>query len=456
MMYRLIVLNGALTGHRVTIPKTALVIGRGPDCDFSVPDEEMGIKHAILEHRAEGLFVRDLGTMNRILLNGREVREARLKHGDEIELGQTRFMVQALVQAEVASRKARRRARQTAFIAIVLLLLAWSASQGFMRWRRAFEDAAARRPGPTSPGPTTQPDAVTAAAEKTERPARRPPPPLTEAVKTIGPAKKEPPTEAPSLPAPTPFPEMPLAPAAPPAAIESPEPTVTAAEQPPAEPDDHAKETAAVLAEAAAILEAGRAASAAALTTPATPPPPPATAPPAVQPPPSLAPPSLPSAPPETKEFKGRLVIQSMEQNRFPVGEDAREMRTVTVRLGAQSHDTLPDAARVRVEIVFYDQDENGQPIPTRATVPQTVFQPQGPWQPDAPPSFTATYTAPLRPAQNGSSYLGYAVRVYYDGALHAEDARPASLKGMAIGRRAVGSMPGAEPLSGNAPRPNL
>ena len=101
MMYRLIILTGPSTGLRITIESNPMVIGRDPDCAVRVEDPEVSRKHAVIEHRPDGIYIRDLGSMNRILVNKREVRETRLKHGDTIEVGLTRFLVQALVQADV-------------------------------------------------------------------------------------------------------------------------------------------------------------------------------------------------------------------------------------------------------------------------------------------------------------------------------------------------------------------
>ena len=83
-----------------------MTVGRDPGCVIHLDDEEVAHRHAIFEHNDAGLVVRDLGTMNRVLVNKREVREAHLRHGDEIEIGRTRFLVQALLQTEVEGRGA--------------------------------------------------------------------------------------------------------------------------------------------------------------------------------------------------------------------------------------------------------------------------------------------------------------------------------------------------------------
>jgi predicted component of type VI protein secretion system len=128
MVYRLIMLSGPMQGQRLSVERQPMTVGRGADCALVIPDEEMALQHAVLEHRVDGLYVRDLGAMGRILVNGREVHEQRLRHGDEVEMGRTRFLVQALVRADVS--RARRRAswREAGRLAgafVVLALTAW-------------------------------------------------------------------------------------------------------------------------------------------------------------------------------------------------------------------------------------------------------------------------------------------------------------------------------------------
>lgn len=101
MIYRLIVLNGPLKGQRITIDSEPMTLGRDPECCIVVPDNEVALKHARLEHRGSELFIHDLGSMNKVILNKKEVQDARLKHGDILELGRTRLLVEAVVQAEV-------------------------------------------------------------------------------------------------------------------------------------------------------------------------------------------------------------------------------------------------------------------------------------------------------------------------------------------------------------------
>lgn len=103
MIYRLIVLNGLMKGQRITIDPEPMTLGRDAQSDIVLPDNEVALKHARFEHRGSELYIHDLGSMNKVILNKKEVQDARLKHGDILELGRTRLLVEAVVQAEVQS-----------------------------------------------------------------------------------------------------------------------------------------------------------------------------------------------------------------------------------------------------------------------------------------------------------------------------------------------------------------
>lgn len=126
MHFRLHILNGPLRGQQVTVPPEPLTVGHSSDCGLVIPDPEVALHHAVFEHRETGLFVRDLGAMGRILVNRREQREAKLKHGDIVELAHTRLLVQVVVQAESPApllRYEKRTARWLALLSVVVVVV---------------------------------------------------------------------------------------------------------------------------------------------------------------------------------------------------------------------------------------------------------------------------------------------------------------------------------------------
>lgn len=167
MLYRLIIITGPRKGERITIHPEPLLIGRDPDCDVLLDDEEIARRHAQVEQTEAGLFIRDLGTMNRMIVNHHEVTQSRLKHGDVVELGHTRFLVQAVVQAEVngeeedsaaaAGSRPRRIVPKLITGAALLLAIAW-----FLQSKpgEPQEETPATEPVPTEPATTPPPATV--------------------------------------------------------------------------------------------------------------------------------------------------------------------------------------------------------------------------------------------------------------------------------------------------------
>ena len=198
MIYRLIILTGDRRGEHVTITEEPMTIGRGPACEVRIIDPEMALSHAQVVHRPSGPVINDLGSMNRILVNNREVRQTTLRHGDLVELGRTRFLVQVYVQAEVEGGPfSERRHRWMAFgAAAVLLLAAVVAPVTCHRAKPALpagppvaprvappptpphaSPPAVSKPAPASPSPVVSPSAAVVRVEAhVEPPPSNPPP----------------------------------------------------------------------------------------------------------------------------------------------------------------------------------------------------------------------------------------------------------------------------------------
>lgn len=129
MIFRLIFLNGASKGERITVPRGISNFGRDAGCSICIPDDdEIALQHCTLRHTEnDELKIRDNGSMNKILVNNHEISEATLKHGDIIEIGRTRLLVQAFVQAEVRNSASSQR-RAPGLLKPAVLLLAAAAS----------------------------------------------------------------------------------------------------------------------------------------------------------------------------------------------------------------------------------------------------------------------------------------------------------------------------------------
>ena len=64
-------------------------IGRSSACDLVLGDDSVSRRHAEIALRGGVCVVRDLGSCNGTWVNGRAVRRARLRRGDELQLGET-------------------------------------------------------------------------------------------------------------------------------------------------------------------------------------------------------------------------------------------------------------------------------------------------------------------------------------------------------------------------------
>lgn len=70
-------------------PGASLVIGRGEDCDIMLDDRDCSRRHAEVARDGEGALLRDLGSRNGVVVQGRASTERRLRHGDELAFGRT-------------------------------------------------------------------------------------------------------------------------------------------------------------------------------------------------------------------------------------------------------------------------------------------------------------------------------------------------------------------------------
>lgn len=56
-----------------------------------IADPALSANHFVIEANGESFIVRDLGSSNGTRLNGHTIRSARLKSGDTIDAGKTKF-----------------------------------------------------------------------------------------------------------------------------------------------------------------------------------------------------------------------------------------------------------------------------------------------------------------------------------------------------------------------------
>ena len=77
---------------QVQVTATSLRIGRHPDNDICIPNKSVHRQHAVLHKTTNGAFViRDLGTKNGVIVNGKRCSQHSLQDNDLIELGEVRL-----------------------------------------------------------------------------------------------------------------------------------------------------------------------------------------------------------------------------------------------------------------------------------------------------------------------------------------------------------------------------
>jgi hypothetical protein len=77
-----------LDGRRLVVGPTGAVIGRSRQCDVVIDDPNISRRHAEVRPQGGAWVLRDLGSTNGSVLNGRRIEEPEvIESGDEIEIG---------------------------------------------------------------------------------------------------------------------------------------------------------------------------------------------------------------------------------------------------------------------------------------------------------------------------------------------------------------------------------
>ena len=84
------------TAPIIMLQRPVLMVGRHLECDVRIDQPKISRRHCCLAMAYDRVLVRDLGSRNKIRVNGRVVDEARLEPGDELAIGPLLYRLEVL------------------------------------------------------------------------------------------------------------------------------------------------------------------------------------------------------------------------------------------------------------------------------------------------------------------------------------------------------------------------
>jgi transcriptional regulator with GAF, ATPase, and Fis domain len=90
---RLLAIAGPSKDLTFALPNGEVHIGRDPSNLLSISDPSLSRRHCELSRDSDGYKIRDLDSRNGTSVNGVAVKEARLRHGDQISVGDSIFLL---------------------------------------------------------------------------------------------------------------------------------------------------------------------------------------------------------------------------------------------------------------------------------------------------------------------------------------------------------------------------
>jgi hypothetical protein len=87
----LVVRHGPNAGASYRLEHDRVTVGRHPDSDIFLDDITVSRRHVTIERDGGGFTLRDVGSLNGTYVNRARVDEARLRHGDELQIGRYRL-----------------------------------------------------------------------------------------------------------------------------------------------------------------------------------------------------------------------------------------------------------------------------------------------------------------------------------------------------------------------------
>ncbi|MFQ5696751.1 MAG: FHA domain-containing protein [Myxococcota bacterium] len=86
--------SGGFCGNRFEISRPEVLIGRTPTSDLTLVDDGISREHAMIVWEDDRFSIEDLQSTNGTRVNGKPVRSVELADGDEIQIGNTLFVLE--------------------------------------------------------------------------------------------------------------------------------------------------------------------------------------------------------------------------------------------------------------------------------------------------------------------------------------------------------------------------
>jgi transcriptional regulator with GAF, ATPase, and Fis domain len=90
---RLVVIAGPLRDSTFALPNGEIYVGRDPSNVLAISDPSLSRRHCAITRDNDGYNIRDLDSRNGTSVNGMAVKEVRLRHGDQISVGDSIFVL---------------------------------------------------------------------------------------------------------------------------------------------------------------------------------------------------------------------------------------------------------------------------------------------------------------------------------------------------------------------------
>jgi hypothetical protein len=91
---RLIEIQAGEAGHARELGVGVFVLGRDASADVTLAHVDVSRHHAELTITADGAAIRDLGSKNGVVVNGRKVEQATLEHGSRFSFGELQLLLE--------------------------------------------------------------------------------------------------------------------------------------------------------------------------------------------------------------------------------------------------------------------------------------------------------------------------------------------------------------------------